>query len=111
MRLSLVCPYLVLTALAAVFPIAAQHGGPPVPALKESGFQPIFDGKTFNSWDCDPSFWRVENGEIIGETTASHQPPQNIFCIWKGGSPSDFELKLDYKLTGATGNSGIQYRS
>src|SRR5579864_132063 len=85
--------------------------GPAVAPLEETGFQPIFDGKSLKGWDCDPDFWRAENGEIVGETRADHQPPQNIFCIWKGGTPGDFELKLQYKLTGATGNSGVQYRS
>lgn len=85
--------------------------GPAVPALEESGFTPIFDGTSLKGWDCDPDFWRVENGAIVGETRADHQPPQNIFCIWKGGSPADFEFKMEYKLTGATGNSGVQYRS
>ncbi len=82
-----------------------------VPPLEESGFTPIFDGSSMKSWDCDPNFWRVEGGEIIGETQPDHQPKQNIFCIWKGGSPANFELKMQYKLTGETGNSGIQYRS
>lgn len=92
--------------------LLAQRGGPPVGPLTESGFTPIFDGSSMKGWNCDTNFWRVENGEIIGETTATHQPPQNIFCIWKGGAPGDFELKLQYKLSGAdTGNSGIQYRS
>jgi hypothetical protein len=85
---------------------------PPVPKLEETGFTQIFDGKSLEGWDCDSNFWKVENGEIIGETQADHQPPQNIFCIWKGGKPADFELRVEYKLTGAeTGNSGIQYRS
>src|SRR5262249_10271772 len=62
--------------------------------------------------DCDPEFWGVDGGVMVGETKADHQPPQNIFCIWKGGKPADFELKLQYRLTGAdSGNSGIQYRS
>jgi len=82
-----------------------------VKPLAETGFRPVFDGKSLTGWDCDPAFWRAENGVMIGETTAAHQPAQNIFCIWKGGTPGDFELKLEYKLTGATGNSGIQYRS
>jgi len=90
---------LALTAFAQVGP------------LQESGFKEIFDGKSLANWDCDPDFWRAEGGVMIGETTADHQPKQNIFCIWRGGSPADFELKLQYKLTGATGNSGIQYRS
>jgi hypothetical protein len=85
--------------------------GPAVPELEETGFHPIFDGASMKGWDCDPDFWRVDNGEIIGETRADHQPPQNIFCIWKGGSPADFEFKMQYKLTGETGNSGVQYRS
>ena len=85
--------------------------GPAVAALEETGFQPIFDGSSMKGWDCDPDFWRVENGEIIGETRVDHQPPQNIFCIWKGGSPADFEIKMQYKLTGESGNSGLQYRS
>jgi hypothetical protein len=85
--------------------------GPAVGPLEETGFKPIFDGASLKGWDCDPDFWRVESGEIVGETRADHQPPQNIFCIWKGGSPGDFELKMQYKLTGETGNSGIQYRS
>lgn len=93
-------------------PLAAQQKpprGPQVPVMEESGFRQIFDGKTFKDWDCDPDFWKVANGEIIGETQAGRQPKQNIFCIWKAGSPADFELKLEYKLTG--GNSGVQYRS
>jgi hypothetical protein len=94
---------LALSAAAA----CAQVGD-----LTETGFTPIFDGKTLADWDCDPSFWRVEGGAMVGETKADHQPPQNIFCIWKGGKPANFELRLQYKLTGAqTGNTGIQYRS
>jgi hypothetical protein len=83
-----------------------------IPPLEETGFRQIFDGKSLKGWDCDPEFWRVESGEIIGETAAGHQPKQNIFCIWRGGKPADFELKLQYRMTGAdTGNSGVQYRS
>ena len=82
-----------------------------VAPLEETGFTAIFDGKSMTGWDCDPDFWRVENGSIIGETAPDHQPKQNIFCIWKGGTPGDFDLKLEYRLTGRTGNSGIQYRS
>jgi hypothetical protein len=100
---------LALVCLDAQQPAAPGQRRIPVPALEETGFQQIFDGKSFKGWDCDPEFWRVANGEIIGETKVGHQPKQNIFCIWKDGAPADFELKLEYKLTG--GNSGIQYRS
>jgi len=100
---------ILIGALCGLIGAACLHAQ--VPALEESGFTKIFDGKSLEGWDCDPDFWRVENGAIVGETQPTHQPKQNIFCIWKGGSPGDFDLKLQYKLTGKTGNSGIQYRS
>src|SRR5437660_6233964 len=75
------------------------RGGPMVAPLEESGFRQIFDGKTLSGWDCDPEFWRVESGAIVGETRVDHQPKQNTFCIWRGGTPGDFELKLQYRLT------------
>jgi hypothetical protein len=93
---------------------AQQRGGgggrgPTIPPLEESGFTPIFDGKSLAGWDGDPVFWRVEDGSIVGQTTTDKQPAQNTFVIWRGGSPADFELKLQYRLTGF--NSGIQFRS
>ncbi len=100
---------LFLIAGAAV-PAQQQRAARTIIApLEEAGFQKIFDGKTLNGWDADPAFWKVEDGAIVGQTEAGRQPKQNIFCIWRGGKPADFELKAQYRLTG--GNSGIQYRS
>lgn len=83
-----------------------------VPPLQETGFSPMFNGSSLAGWDCDSDFWRVESGSIVGETKIDHQPTQNTFCIWKGGQPGDFDLRLEYRLTGVNdGNSGIQYRS
>lgn len=83
--------------------------GPTIAPLEESGFRSIFDGKSLEGWDGDPSFWRVEDNAIVGQTTAAKQPKQNTFIIWRGGKPANFELKLEYRLTGF--NSGIQVRS
>jgi hypothetical protein len=83
--------------------------GPRIQPVEEVGFQPIFDGRTLNGWDGDPNFWRVEDGALVGQTTTEKQPVQNTFLIWRGGQPANFELRLDYKLTGY--NSGIQIRS
>ena len=102
--------FLALGALCSAWLLIAQH--PPVPALEEAGFHSIFDGKSLDGWDCDPDFWSVKEGAIVGQSTQQHQPKQNTFCIWKGGQPGDFELKAEYKLTAVNdGNSGIQYRS
>jgi hypothetical protein len=92
--------------------ILAQRAPNPaalLPPIEETGFQSIFDGKTLTGWDADPDFWRVNGGAIVGETSATHQPKQNTFCIWRGAKPADFELKAQYRITG--GNSGFQYRS
>jgi hypothetical protein len=74
-----------------------------------TGFVSIFDGKTLTGWDGDSRFWRVENGEIVGETTPEKVVTQNNFLIWRGGTVRDFELKVEFRMNGT--NSGIQYRS
>ena len=75
----------------------------------DEGFVPIFDGKTLTGWDGDTTFWRAENGEIIGESTPEKVVKTNSFLIWRGGTVKDFELKTEFRISGT--NSGIQYRS
>jgi|SRR5579872_363666 len=107
------CAALIVCSVLAGGSTAYAQGGfrpeLPQPLKDETGFKKIFDGKSLNGWDGDPKLWRVDNGVIVGETTAQTMPKQNSFLIWRGGSPADFELKLQYRL-GAV-NSGIQYRS
>lgn len=77
----------------------------------EDGFVNLFDGKTLNGWEGDTAVWKMKDGIVTGEVTASSTPLKaNTFLIWKGGSPADFELKGQYKIS-PNGNSGIQYRS
>jgi hypothetical protein len=83
-----------------------------VPALRgqdNSGFKPLFDGKSLAGWDGNSKFWSVQEGAITGQTTADNPTRGNTFLIYKGGDVSDFELRLKFKIVG--GNSGIQYRS
>ena len=96
-------------ATAALLAMGLQAQKAPIGPREETGFESIFDGKTLKGWDGDPAFWRVEDGAIVGQTLVDKQPKQNTFLIWRGGSPANFELKVQYKLTGF--NSGIQYRS
>ncbi|PCJ97393.1 MAG: glycosyl hydrolase [Flavobacteriaceae bacterium] len=74
------------------------------------GFASIFDGKTLNNWKGDPTYWNVENGNLVGEVTPETLLERNTFIIWQGGQPEDFELKLEFKIA-ESGNSGINYRS
>jgi hypothetical protein len=76
----------------------------------EAGFAAIFNGKTLDGWEGDPTYWRVENGSLVGEITPTTVVKSNTFIVWRGGRPRDFELKLDYRIT-PEGNSGINYRS
>lgn len=77
---------------------------------KNNGFVSIFDGKTLNNWEGDPTYWRVENGALVGEITPTTLLKTNSFIIWKGGEPADFELTGEFNIT-SEGNSGINYRS
>ena len=79
-------------------------------APMEAGFRQIFDGKTLDSWEGDPTYWRVEDGALVGEVTEKTLLKQNSFIIWRGGVTRDFELKCEYRIT-SRGNSGINYRS
>ena len=101
----------VATCLMAQTPAAKpKPRGPAQPVADDTaGFTAIFDGKSLEGWDGDPTFWRAEGGAIVGESTAEKPLKQNTFLVWGGGTVRDFELKVEFKLTG--GNSGVQYRS
>ena len=79
-------------------------------AIEETGFVSIFDGKSLSGWEGDSTYWRVEDGNIVGEITPETILQSNSFLVWQGGEPADFELKLEVNIS-KDGNSGINYRS
>jgi hypothetical protein len=85
-----------------------RRGALPLDPADRTGFESIFDG-TMKGWDGDPTLWKVENGMIVGETTAANPLKENTFIIWRGGEPADFELKVEVRMSST--NSGIQFRS
>jgi len=89
----------------ALLPFTAMGAEEP----DSEGFVLIFDG-TLKDWDGDPVYWKVEDGVLVGEVKPETLLKRNTFIIWRGGDPSDFELKLEYRVS-AEGNSGINYRS
>ena len=106
--------FLVAPALQAQTgaPSGGGRGGGVYPEYEpddDAGFVPIFDGKSLAGWDGDTTFWRAENGAITGETTPQKVVKTNSFLIWRGGVVRDFELKVEFRISGT--NSGIQYRS
>ncbi len=98
LRLSL----LPLLALVSLFQLRAD---PPVP-------KPIFDGRTLSGWDGNTQSWRIEDGAITGEIAAGQRLAKNEFLYWSGGEVHDFELTLEFRLSGApSANSGVQFRA
>jgi hypothetical protein len=81
----------------------------PIDFNDHAGWTQMFDGSTLNNWDGDFSYWKVENGAIVAESTCE-KPTGTIYLVWKGGTAADFEMKVEMKGEGALVNSGIQYR-
>ena len=76
----------------------------------KDGFHPIFNGENLEGWKGDSTYWSVKDGVLIGEVTPETILKQNSFIIYENEQPSDFELKLEYKIS-KSGNSGVNYRS
>lgn len=85
---------------------ADHHGGSDE---SEAGFTSLFSGKDLKGWEGDETFWRVENGVLIGETTDDKETEKNTFLMYRGSEFGDFELRFRYQVTAF--NSGVQYRS
>jgi len=85
------------------------HDPAPYDIDEHTGFKEIFDGKSFDGWDADPSIWRVENGLMVGETFEGKQKGNN-YIVYRGDTTRDFDLKLQMKIEKG-GGGGIQYRS
>lgn len=81
-------------------------------AQDDAGFKSIFNGKTLDGWRGDRELWRLEDGAIVGESTAENPLKSNRFLVWDQGEIDDFILKLKFKISGTErANSGVQIRS
>ena len=78
-------------------------------AADEPTYQVLFDGKTLNGWEGRPSLWSVQDGTIVGKTTADAPIKGNTFLVWQGHDVGDFEFICSVRFDAV--NSGVQYRS
>ncbi|MCH8193951.1 MAG: DUF1080 domain-containing protein, partial [Planctomycetes bacterium] len=77
----------------------------------EAPFVELFDGETLSGWKGDTKYWRVEGGALVGEIPRGQTLNHNTWLIWEDGVLDDFDLQLQFKLTGEpAANSGIQFR-
>lgn len=78
-----------------------------VVADDEAGFVAIFNGKDLSGWTGDTELLEVKDAMIVGDSAGIKQ---NQFLTTKK-TYGDFELRLEFRLHGGTGNSGVQFRS
>lgn len=97
----------VSCASAICFPeLHAQDTATSAPPIVD-----LFDGRTLDGWEGDSAHWRIEDGTILGEIAKGQSLNKNTWLVWRGGELSDFELNVQFKLTGLpAANSGIQIR-
>lgn len=69
----------------------------------------LFNGKDLTGWKGNTELWSVQDGAIVGETTAEKPTKGNTFLIWQGGEVADLEITCQVRFRG--NNSGVQYRS
>lgn len=75
----------------------------------ETGFVSLFDGESFDGWEGDREWFRIEDGAIVGGSLEKPIPNNEFLCTTS--AYEDFELRLDVRLTGSNTNGGIQLRS
>lgn len=78
--------------------------------LSDEGFTPIFDGKSLKGWKGGGGWWQAKDGILQAQSSTEKPCKQNSHLIWTGGTPADFELRAEFKLS-PSANSGIQVRS
>src|SRR6188768_7941 len=94
--------------LPALFLLVAALASP-VQVGDEPAARELFDGRTLAGWDGDSRYWSVEDGCIVGRSTAERPLARSTWLVWKGGELRDFELECEFRIVG--GNSGLQFRS
>jgi hypothetical protein len=79
-------------------------------AKSEEGFVPMFNGKDLSGWETKGCpWWKAVDGVLTAESTTNAPLATNNHLLWKGGTPGDFELRTEFRLSKGA-NSGIQLR-
>lgn len=81
---------------------------PPVPKAgskaSTSGWQPLFDGKSFQGWmnasSGDVKGWQIIDGAMVGKSKSGD--------VWTKARYGNFVLEVEFKTTG---NSGVFFRT
>ena len=70
----------------------------------------LFDGTTFNGWEGNMDFFRIENGSIVAGRLNKKIPNNEFLCTTS--EYENFDLRLKFKVVGSPqANAGIQFRT
>ncbi len=100
--LALIC--MTLTCVAQQPPKSA-----PVIATIEPDFKSLFDGKSFDGWEGNREWFRIEDSCVVAGNIAKPIPHNEFLCT--KDNYGNFELKLQVRLKGQGDNAGVQFRS
>ena len=100
---------LLLIVLAATCAFADETGDKKADAKKKRVGKPLFDGKTFEGWEGNMDFFRVEDGAVVAGMLDKKIPNNEFLCTKK--TYGDFVMTLKVKTVGKGANAGIQIRS
>jgi hypothetical protein len=78
-------------------------------AADEAGFEPLFDGRTFDGWEGNLNIFRIEGGALVGGSLQERIGRNEFLCT--KADFGDFELRLKFKVIGKGANAGVQLRS
>ncbi|MFN7732605.1 MAG: PVC-type heme-binding CxxCH protein [Pirellula sp.] len=98
---------------AVAFALLIATGAIPVSCFGQSEprSQSLFEGQSLAGWEGDLRYWSVRDGTIVADIPEGQSLNKNTWLVWRDGTISDFELTLQFRLTGLpAANSGIQIR-
>jgi hypothetical protein len=97
--------YLLAASVAFVLVASAQADDPADTADSIR----LFDGRTFEGWEGNHDWFRIEDGAIVGGSLEREVPRNEFLCTER--EFEDFELRLRFKVLGKGANAGVQIRT
>jgi hypothetical protein len=96
-------------AWLSLTPTSQAATSSPISAPGQFTGRAIFDGKTFEGWEGDLRWFRIEEGAHVAGSLSGPVPQTEFLC--STSSYRDFELRLSVKIMNGRGNGGVQFRS
>ena len=79
------------------------------PAVISGDFVALFDEESFDGWEGDMDWFRIEESAVVAGSMEKAIPNNEFLCTEV--NYENFELRLKAKLQGPGDNAGIQFRS